>query len=113
MARATREVWRTRVESWRASGLTAKQFAAEHGIRAGTLVWWSWRLGMKAKQPLAARTKSPPAKIATTPPLTFLEMTAVYAEPIEVVLPSGLRVRVGDGFAERTLARVLDVLERR
>jgi hypothetical protein len=113
MARETRDVWRTRVESWRASGLTAKQFAAQHGIRAGTLVWWSWRLGVRAKQPLAARTKSLPAKIATIRPLTFLEMTAVHAEPVEVVLPNGLRVRVGDGFAERTLARVLDVLERR
>ena len=113
MARATREEWTKRVESWRASGLTAKQFAAQHGIRAGTLVWWSWRLGVKARQPLAVRTKSVPAKVAAIAPLTFIEMKAVHAEPIEVILTNGLRVRIGDGFAERTLARALDVLERR
>ena len=113
MATAKRETWAKRVEAWKASGLTSKQFGAQHGIRAGTLLWWSWRLGAKSKQPLAVRSATPPVKVASIAPLTFIEMTAPRSEPLEVVLANGLRVRVGDGFAEGTLARVLDVLERR
>ena len=39
MARATREMWAKRVERWADSELTAKEFAAEVGINAGTLVY--------------------------------------------------------------------------
>ena len=70
-------------------------------------------MGAKSKQPLAVRSTALPPRVAPIAPLTFIEMTAARAEPLEVVLGNGLRVRVGDGFAERTLARVLDVLERR
>jgi hypothetical protein len=46
--------------------------------------------------------------------LTFVEMTAaVVATPLEVVLPSTLRVRVPIGFDDATLGRLLDVLEAR
>ena len=45
----TKITWRRRVASWRASGLTADEFAAQHGIAAGTLRWWASQL--KREQP--------------------------------------------------------------
>ena len=46
--------------------------------------------------------------------MTFVEMTAaVMPEPLEIVLPSTLRVRVPTGFDDATLGRLLDALERR
>ena len=44
MDRASRETWAKRVERWTDSGLTAKEYAAELGIKAHSLTWWKWRL---------------------------------------------------------------------
>jgi hypothetical protein len=38
---------------------------------------------------------------------------AIVREPLEVVLPSTVRVRVPIGFDDTTLGRLLDLLERR
>jgi hypothetical protein len=46
---ANRETWTARVEEWRASGLTVKEFSAEKGLVPGTLSWWSSRLLREAK----------------------------------------------------------------
>jgi hypothetical protein len=113
MERATRETWARRVERWRGSGQTAKEFAAELGVRPKSLVWWRWRLGAAGKPALVRRPKSVPSKAMTVAPLTFIEMTASRSDPLEVVLPNGLRVHVGAGFDDSTLGRLLDVLEKR
>jgi transposase len=44
-------MWRARVEAWRASGMTAEAFAAEHDFPVGTLRSWSSRLGREQKRP--------------------------------------------------------------
>ncbi len=46
--RANRDEWQKRVERWSDSGLSAKQFAAETGINAGTLQYWKCRLRKQA-----------------------------------------------------------------
>jgi len=44
MARSSSEQWAKRVERWKASGLSAKDFAAEAGLKPSTLAYWRWRL---------------------------------------------------------------------
>jgi hypothetical protein len=39
--------WRGRVTDWRASGMTADEFARQHGLVASTLRWWALRLERK------------------------------------------------------------------
>jgi len=119
MGRASRETWAKRVERWKDSGLTAEEYSAELGINAQSLSWWKWRLSSQsgepksATQPRRAISRATPAA-ASTPPLTFVEMTAaVPAEPLEVVLPSSIRIRVPSSFEASTLGRLLDVLEQR
>ena len=116
-----RAEWARRVTRWKDSGLPAKEFAAELGINARSLAWWKWQLS-KPEAPVAAtsprrgRTRSAPmtALAKTISPMTFVEMTASdIGEPLEIVLPSALRVRVPVGFDDATLARVLDVMDRR
>src|ERR1700691_5787790 len=117
MDRESRETWAKRVERWRDSGLTAKEYAAAVGINAQSLAWWKWRLSSTAAAPKAAlrprreaRRLAPPA----APPLTFVEMTAaVTAEPMEVVLPSSIRIRVPSAFDAAALSRLLEVLDAR
>ncbi len=47
-------------------------------------------------------------------PLTFVEMSAaVRGEPLELVFPNGLCIRVPSGFDAGALDRLLDVLSKR
>ena len=116
-----REQWARRIERWKDSGLPAKEFAAELGINARSLAWWKWQLS-KPEAAVATtrlrrrRSRSAPATALakTISPMTFVEMTAsVIGEPLEIVLPSALRVRVPVGFDDATLTRLLDVMDRR
>jgi transcriptional regulator with XRE-family HTH domain len=105
MERATRAEWSKRVARWRASGLTAAEFAQRAGLAVGTLRWWSSRLN---------RLPQEPARAGALSPLTFVEMTgAVRAEPFDVALTSGVRLRVPQDFDAAALVRLLDVLRER
>ena len=42
---ANTETWRRRIAEWRSSGQTAEAFSSGKGYAAGTLFWWSSRLG--------------------------------------------------------------------
>lgn len=57
--------WKKLITAWRRSGLSAAQFAAEHGLRATTLQWWRWNL---------ARSPSTPEPTPTSPRLVAVEM---------------------------------------
>src|SRR5262245_51908858 len=48
----TKEIWRQRVASWRASGETAERYSKRQGWSLGTLRWWSSRLGREARMPV-------------------------------------------------------------
>jgi len=120
--RLVREQWAKRVERWKESGLTAKEFAAELGINARSLSWWRWQLSKgdagvpKRRRSRLAGVSSKAIAASTTPlsPVTFVEMTApLIADALEVILPSTVRVCVRPGFDDATLGRLLDVLERR
>jgi hypothetical protein len=115
MDRTRREEWAKRVERWKDSELSAKEFAAELGISARSLTWWKWRLGSlaSAKQAPDGRASAAIARRSRLSPLTFVEMAAVSGEPIEIALPSRICIRVRPGFDDATLRRVLDALERR
>ncbi len=93
---------------WRESGLTAGEFARRHGINVHTLQWWKWRLGAVGAE---GAPRSPAESLA---PLTFVEMTgALASEPMELVLGTGVRVRLPPSFETDALERLLDVLARR
>lgn len=100
------EVWRERVDRWKQSGKTAREFAKVEGIRPETLAWWKWRL---QRQDGAAGAD------VETPMLVPVHVRGMEPEPaasaIELVLASGrVVVRVGPEFDERTLRRVVDAL---
>lgn len=114
---AVRAVWVQHVERWKASGLSAKEFAAESGINWRSLSWWKWRIGggEPTRKTRSSAPKASSAEVAKSiSPLSFVEVTAsVMREPLEIVLPSALRVRVPPGFDDAALSRLLDVLEAR
>ena len=122
MDRESRDTWAKRIERWKDSGLTAKEFAAELGINAHSLTWWKWRLSSTTEHApqasrIVRRTQKTESKTspATATPLTFVEMPAAAAspEPLELVLPSSIRIRVPAAFDARSLGRLLEVLDAR
>lgn len=126
MRRENHEVWAKRVERCRDSGLTTKEFADEIGVNAKTLAYWKWRLGREsgtranhAAGPPRSRPVAPARRAAQVP---FVEVSSALVssgalreqrlevEPIEIVAPSGLRVRVPARFDDSALTRILQAV---
>src|SRR5260370_41471726 len=56
--KASPEVWRERVERWKASGLQAKEFAAAENLSPRSLSWWQWQLQRRSEVPaITKRTR--------------------------------------------------------
>jgi len=118
MSRGTHETWAKRVEALKASGLSVARFAAEAKINPRSLAWWRWHLRTGRKTPKRderrSRGRRSAAMATTISPLTFIEMrSAEVTDGLEVVLRSGVRIKVRPGFDSPTLALLLDVLEQR
>lgn len=116
MGHERRDVWAKRVERWADSGLTAREFAAEIGVNANTLAHWRWRLNARsvAKPRPAARSTAPAfveVVAATGVVGASTEESPVAPEPFELVLPSGVRVRVSAAFDGGALKRLVATLE--
>ncbi len=110
-------MWVKRVERWRDSGLTLKEFAAEVGVNANTLAGWRWRLGAvgeargTSRLPRFLEIVAPPeAGERSTTPASAMQPAA---EPFELVLSGGQRVRVPVQFDGPALRRLVDALEAR
>ena len=108
MARTSRAEWEKRVERWQDSGLSAKEFATEIGVTAQSLMLWKWKL-RHAEVDLAK-----PARKQDEGP-KFLQLVAagdapMTQGPLELLLPSGITLRLHPGFHEPTLLRLVDLL---
>src|SRR5262245_10180284 len=108
MAHETRATWAARVARWTSSGLTAAAFAAQERINPRTLTYWRWRLRADGATALPSSRRAAPFVELIVPP-------AVRDAPggLEIVLPAGYRVRLGEAVVADTLRTVLDVLEAR
>jgi len=85
--------------SWRSEEMSLSAFARQHGVRPRRLYLWRNKL----------RQAIPP------PPITFKEISLPHstietAGALEVVLRSGVKVRVGPTFDQVALRRLLEVL---
>lgn len=119
MERASREVWAKRVERWKDSGLTAKEFAAELDVSPNSLTFWKWKLGklanVEATPPRVSR-KQGAAKRAKAAKFVELVPTATPhgpGAPFELVFSGGMVLRVARDFDEAALSRLVGVLRGR
>lgn len=127
MARTSSEQWAKYVERWKDSGLTAKEFAAEAGVKASSLSYWRWKLSAATRGrsdtesevlpappeptvPAKRRNKVP----AVGPSAGFVELpvaTLASAPAVLELLLGEVRVRVPAGFDEATLTRLVRAVE--
>jgi hypothetical protein len=124
MGRESREVWEKRDERWRDSGLSADQFADEVGVNAGNLRAWSYRLSAERRRAIAkssalkaealtwVEVSAPvPDDVSTPKPEPVPAQTTIAPmERLELVLASGMTVRVPPNFEPEALRRLLAVV---
>ena len=117
MARASREIWAKRVERWKDSGLSAKEFAAEFDVSPKSLMFWKWKLGQleSAKSGSSTGRGKPRTRTARVASHRFVQLmpTSASTPPsttLELVLRDGLVLRVAPGFDEATLLQVASLL---
>jgi len=106
MTRETRATWAARVARWTESGLPATAFAARERINPRTLTYWRWRLRTDGAAALPSPRRAKPFLEVVVPKLPREALAG-----LEIVLPAGYRVRVGEAVVADTLRTVLDVLE--
>ena len=91
----TEQRWRERVRAWRESGKTIEEFSAGREFAAGTLRWWSSRLGRIEESPRFVRVVPREAPVAAR----------------DLVVEVGhARIRVAPGFEPALLAAVVRAL---
>jgi hypothetical protein len=105
--RARRDEWRARVDRWTDSGLTAKEFAAETGINAGTLQFWKYKLN---RTPERGRPAGPAPALSSI--VEVRPAIGVADGRFEIELGSGRRLlRVPASFDARALKALLTILD--
>jgi hypothetical protein len=115
---ATKQVWRQRVQAWRASRKRSDEFCEGRDFSAGLLRHWAWRLGLtrkrRRKEPAAAPHRHIQLARVVVPAPS--RSSAGSRDGIEVQMGSA-RVHVRPGFDAETLTTtltaLLDVLEHR
>ena len=109
--------WRRQLKQWRRSGLTIREYCAEHGLSEPSL--YSWRRVIAARDQersavRAGRARREPGdgRVKEAPAFVPVHVVAPLAAPaLEIVLHPGRVVRVPSGFDAATLRQLLAVLE--
>jgi hypothetical protein len=101
---ADAKTWAKRVAAWRASSLTAGEFATKVGVSPRTLRYWAWRVQREGKQEALVRVVraedagAAPVRIAVSPEGADTTIEFISGE-------SRVVVRMGRGREE--LAQIL------
>jgi hypothetical protein len=98
------------LSEWRVSGLTAAEFCDRRGVVLSSFRWWRWRLSRERGE--SSRPLPPdliPVRVIGA--LAADGAAETFEATLELIHPSGVRLRVPAGFDERTVAGVLWALE--
>lgn len=107
---ADTELWKKRVEEWRASGLGAAEYCKGQVFTAGTLYRWSSRLAEQARGELSAEVPLVRLVRAPEPQATAPAQTAPRAAEV-IIEAHGARVLVPAGVDAATVRVALEALE--
>jgi hypothetical protein len=100
------ERWRTLIADWRSSGLSVTAFCRSQAINKSGFHRWRNILDQMDRS-----SPSPPASPEpTTPATTFVPLRVIPDAVVEVILPSGVQLRVPLSADARQLARLVAAL---
>ena len=109
--RRSPDFWLDTIDRWQASGLTQKRFCDDHKLAIATFQFWRRRLTKQGGG--APPPQDPPAESG----FVAVEVTAHgrhdedASHPIEILLPSGVRLQVPPHCSGHSLAEVLWALQ--
>jgi len=115
-------LWRQRLSAQAASGLTIAAWCRRNAVVGSLFHFWKRTIARRGTGRSRTETKSPAcpkdpvlfAPVVLAPALQQVDSDRLpVVGAIEIVLAGSRMVRVGAGFDEATLARVLAVLEGR
>jgi transposase-like protein len=89
--------WREAVAGHKKSGLSVRAFCVQRGLSEPSFYAWRRELGQRGRAP-------------KTPAATFVPVQVVADSLVEVVLPSGVVVRVPPAADATTVARLVAAL---
>src|SRR5262245_13035895 len=98
---ANRQAWSERLARFASAGLTTAQFCAAEGVSVASFYLWRRRLAAADLSAVAAPTAPP------EPPRWLPVRLADPAPAVELVLPSGAVLRIGNGADEAMLRSLL------
>lgn len=111
------QFWRQIVDAHAGSGLSVRRYCSDRGVSEQSFFAWRKELARrdaaaKEKRARSASTNQSPARIR------FAQLQIASGELaggacLEIVLPTGVRIRVPRGACRDTLSDVMGVLERR
>ena len=109
----SREEWAKRVERWKDSGLTAKEFASELGIKPGTLQQWKYQFDGERRGTRSPTGRGKSARRSSPLSTGFAKLpTEVVSGPSVFELSVGqYQVKVPTSFDAEALKRLLQALE--
>ena len=101
---ASRTDWAKRVEEWKKSGLTAREFGDRTGTTPKKLYWWSWSLRRQGKtatgRGLVSRTREP--KATGFLPVVLRGKVTSAAPGVSGGAATRVEIGFGDGCVLRT-----------
>jgi hypothetical protein len=109
MAETTEARWAERVVGWRASGQTARAYAAaQGGFSAGGLRHWAYRLKKAGASPSAERVRTARVQLVRVEPRPVPTTAAVVERvPALLVEVGQARIHVPAGFDAATIEAVI------
>ena len=105
------QFWRRLVRRWRRSGLTVRDFCAEHDVSEPSFYAWRRTIAQRDRRREELRSPSVAAKGAQPLFVPLQVLPSCGGMTIEVVLRQGRIVRVPAGFDAATLRQLLAIVE--
>jgi transposase-like protein len=109
------EEWHQVIRAWRASGLSAERYAAEHDVTKSSLWSWSRRLGYARSKGAAfseVRVVPDARRVESALPAANPSRGVSTASRIDVMTTSGALVRLYGDVDEQQFVKVMGVLDR-
>jgi hypothetical protein len=117
--RGKEQVWRRTLRQWRRSGLSVRDYCAEHDLSEPSFYAWRRIIAERDQESARVRAKPEQGSVRRAVPAgedapVFVPLRVIDASTqvtLEVVLERGRVVRVLRGFDTETLRRLLALLE--
>lgn len=95
------EIWRERIENWKASGKSIAKWCHEQGIPDHRLYYWRRKFSDESTN-----------RLNSTSQTGFSEIIARQPQSDLVIESKGFSIRINEGFDDETLLRCLRLLGR-